>query len=243
MKLAVTFTLALAAAASTARADITSLGGYSLGQKLTKYKAKKITLYGCAGTIEPRIEKKKVTRVLFEVAPGCAAAGAIADALTKELGSAPVANAEGDKLWEGTTGSVILTKVLGGGGDQPEVLVVPPTTKRVCWPDDGFAAFWTGFQKAAASGKPAAMAPSFAFPFSDDDKYLEFKDAKAFAKTSTKLIGDDDAKAIATGEKKPTCSVDEASYSIFLDGSNYDLAATRTGSTWQWTSMSLVSPD
>ncbi len=238
--------LAVAVAPTVARAEITTLGGLQLGQKYKKAKPKKVTLYGCPGNLYAEPGKdKKIAKVTFEAAEKCAAAGGVADAIAKEFGGASIANANGDQLWEGTTASVILTKAMRGTEyEAPMVLLVPPGpgSKRICWPDDGFAPFWASFQKALATGKPDAIAASFTFPLRSGDIVM-FADAKEFAAKWTDLIEADDIKAITSGEKKPECSLDDQRYTIYFPAQYADVSAVKAGDTWRWSVIAFESAD
>jgi hypothetical protein len=244
MKTTAILVAALAVAvAAPARADITSLGKYQLGQKYKKEKLKKATLYGCAGKLYAEPGKDKtIAKVTFETDEKCAPAQ-ITDAITKDFGGPPIVDAGGDRLWEGTTASVIV--VMEVGDTIPIVYLLPPGpgSKRTCWADDGFAAFWAGFQKALASGKPDAIAATFTFPFKVDGGDVQWKDAKALAASWKDYMDPDDAKAFISGDKKPSCSYYYQRYEIYLTAQYADVYATKVGDTWHWTSVAFESAD
>jgi hypothetical protein len=230
--------------ASLARAEITKLGGFTLGQEVKKPATVKVTVFGCAGELRPEIDRQnKVTSVRFST-DECKSADAVVATIAKELGGSPIVNAQGDKLWEGKTASLIFSTSLSASA-QATILLVPPGpgSKRTCWADDGFAAFWTGFKAAVASGKPAAVATSFAFPIKDFEGKVQIKNAKAFAARLARIIGDDDARAIAAGELTAHCQLDDDSYRLPLSGTNSELGAKKIGGAWLWSSVDAVSPD
>ena len=175
--------VAALAASPDVRAEVASLGGVALGQERAVAGTIKTTVYGCAGRLYPDIDrKKKVIKVRFE-SDKCADVAAAVAAITKEFGAAPIVSAEGDKLWEGKRASLILSPSLSNYPTSPVLLLVPPGpgSKRTCWANDGFAAFWKAFVRSVVAGKPAAVATSFAFPLKDQDEKVKFKDAAAFA--------------------------------------------------------------
>lgn len=226
--------------ATAAHAEVTNMGGFKLGQKVKKPKSANATVFGCAGSVRPEIDKKKqVTSVEFEP-KGCAA-DALTATITKEFGAEPIANVAGDKLWEGKAASVMFL----ASAITPVVRLVKPGggSKRVCWPDDGFAAFWDTFKKGVASGKPAAIAASFVFPLKDFEGTVKFKNARAFEAGWTELITADDAKALAAGQVEPVCNVTGAEYSISLEGSYSSLTATQKAGAWQWSEYGTESPE
>ena len=236
---------ATAASASLARAEVTKLGDFTLGQEVKKPATAKLTVFGCAGELRPEIDRsKKVVKVKF-TAGNCKDVDVIAAAITKDFGGSPIANTAGDRLWEGKSASLILSTSLASAPSQPIIMLVPPGpgSKRTCWADDGFATFWSGFKAAVASGKPAAVATSFAFPVKDFEGKVLIKNAKMFASRFARIIGDSDAKAITAGELTPTCKLDEDSYRLPLSGTNGELGAKKLGGAWQWSSMDAVSPD
>jgi hypothetical protein len=241
----ITLAIVVAAAAlpTPAKAEITKLDKLALGQKWKKAKPKQITLYGCQGSLFAAPGKdKKVSKVTFESASKCSLS-AMATAITNEFGSPAKTNANGDSLWEGTTASIILTQASYQPGVPIMYLVPPVAGKRVCWGDDGFDAFWASFKKAVATGKGAAIAASFKLPFTDEDGNFEIKDAKAFETRWTELIGKDDAKELASGTMKPTCSIPDEQYTISLGEPNGELKASRKGDAWQWSTIALTSTD
>jgi len=226
-------------AAAPVRAEVTKLGAFTLGQEVKKPATVKTTVYGCTGELRPQINKaKKVVKVKFD--GGKCKVGAIVAAITKAHGGAPIANAHGDKLWEGKTASIILD----AGHSAPVVLLVPPGpgSKRTCFADDGFAAFWSTFKAAVATGNPATIAASFKFPLKDFEGKVKIKDAKAFATQWTEVIDNDDAKEIA-GDLEATCRVDADKYELSLPGTYSELTATKVKRAWLWTSLDSVSPD
>src|SRR5512143_3741067 len=143
----VTGLVCLVGLVTTARAEPTDLGGVKLGQKMKKAKSSEVTWQGCSGTLVPTVKKKKVTAVELVIEDSCGqpedadpdvAAKQISDAITAAMGAPPVTNAQGDQLGEGKKVSMILTSDEGGGVSVPEIWLVPPTTHRTCWSDDGF---------------------------------------------------------------------------------------------------------
>jgi hypothetical protein len=237
--------VAAVAASPDARAEVASLGGVALGQEMARAGTIKTTVYGCAGRLYPDIDrKKKVIKVRFE-SDKCADVAAAVAAITKEFGQAPIVSAEGDKLWEGKRASLILSPSLSNYPTSPVLLLVPPGpgSKRACWADDGFAAFWKAFVKSVVAGKPAAVATSFAFPLKDQDEKVKFKDAAAFAARWRELIDESDAKEVDAGELTPMCRLDQETYRLQLPGSYSDITATKVRGAWKWTVMGEVSPD
>jgi hypothetical protein len=239
----VAFALGALVAAGTAGAEVGKLGGYTLGQTVKKPGTTRLTAFRCIGRVRPEIDrKKKVVRVRFD-ADGCPDVELVVAAITKDMGAEPVTNAAGDQLWEGKAASVILAPSLGVTPATPAILLVPPGagTKRTCWADDGFAAFWSDFRKATASRKVTAVTSAFTFPLKDDEGEVKYKDAKALTAAWTELIEDADAKAIGSGKLAPRCQLDQDSYTLSLPGSYSELTATRVGGAWRWTSMSSVA--
>jgi hypothetical protein len=250
MKLAATlfaFVIAVPMLSPPARADLPDLGGIKLGQKYKKAKPKKVTLYGCTGKLygsAPDKGKDKIVNKVHFEADKCSDT-ATADAITKAFGAPPVVNAQGDRLWEGTTNAVLLFKIDYSNGVVVQLVPPQPDGKRVCWAKDGFAEFWTTFAKAVGSGKPAATAAaSFVFPFKDDDGNFELKNAKELEAKWSELVSADDAKEITSGAMTRTCEHDSQRYAIFLHDPNADLYATRAADgTWRWTSIAFESTD
>jgi len=230
--------LAILLLARAAHADVTKLGDFALGQEVKKPTTVKVKLYGCTGELRPTTDrKKKVTRVRYE-ATACTLASAAA-AITKQLG-APISNPAGDRLWEGKTASLVMTN---RGGNAPLILLVAPATKRVCFPGDGFAAFWTDFKTAVANGKRNAIAASFAFPLKSFDGKVVIANAADFIDHYAEHFDAADLKAIAGGTSAAECKLAEEHYLLRLDSSNAELLATRIRGTWKWTSRNEVSPD
>jgi len=231
--------------ASPVRAEVAALGGLALGQEVKKTSMTKTTVYGCAGRLYPSTDRKhKVTEVRFE-ADSCKDVAAVVAAISKEFGGSPIANDEGDRLWEGKRASVILSASLGRGPSTPVLILLPPGpgSKRTCWKDDGFAAFWATFEKALASRKPAAMAGSFRFPLKNSEGQVKFKDAAAFTSRWKELIDEADAAEIASGELTPSCRLDLDHYTLRLPESYGELTATRARGSWRWSSLTEMSPD
>lgn len=242
MKRIVLVLAVIAATSSSARADITKLGDFALGQEVKKPATAKVTVYGCAGELRPEIDRsKKVSSVGFRGTSACKA-DAVAAAVAKEAGVAAVANAAGDKLWEGTVASLILTKDFGGAL-QLKLVAPGAGSKRTCWPDDGFAAFYAAFKTAVASGKADAVAASFALPLKDFEGKVKIKDAKKFVAQWPKLLDAGDAKGIGSGALTATCDLDVESYELSLPDSNGALKAKKTGGAWKWIQWNDVSPD
>jgi hypothetical protein len=242
MRAATALLLVLALRPTHARAEIAALGGLKLGQPYKKAAQKKVTLYGCAGNLYASADgDNKVVKVTFYGGRTCSAAS-VAAAVGKDFGGSAIANAAGDKLWEGATASVILTRT----ADRAPMLELVPHgagSKRTCWPDDGFAPFWAAFKSGVASGKPDAVAASFAYPFAAADGTVKFKDAGDFAANWVTLINADDVKAIAGGKKAPACSIDDEHYTIYFAEAYARVTAVRSGDGWHWTSITFQSPD
>ena len=220
--------------ATSADADITKLGDIALGQP-GKTATVKTTVFGCAGEIRTQVDRaKKVTYV--ELLTGACNRDAIAAAITKETGITPIPNADGAKLWEGTTASLILQENV--------VRLVPPGagSKRVCWPDDGFVAFYTRFRAAVKSSNGTSIAASFAIPLKDYSGKVRFNTAKKLASAWTKLINGDDVSDIAEGTSKPRCSYEDESYRLRLPDSYGEIIARRINGMWKWVEYNEMSP-
>ncbi len=233
--------LALLLLASSARAEIAKLGGIAIGDTVAQPATQKTRLYGCTGNLRPNIDrKKKVTRVRYE-ATGCTMA-AVAAAITKDVGIKPIASTGGDKLWEGKTAALLMTD---HGGGAPVILLLPAGggAKRACFSADGFAAFWSGFKSAVASGKADAVAAAFAFPLEDDSGKVIAKTAADFASHYAEWFDAADVKAIAGGTLTADCDAVLETYRLGLHSSYAALSATRVRGAWKWTHRLEVSPD
>ncbi|MEO8707051.1 MAG: hypothetical protein ABI867_43895 [Kofleriaceae bacterium] len=234
--------LAVIALTGVAHAEVGKLGDFKLGDKV-KPKTVKGTVFGCAGDLYPDIDRsKKIKRVRF-TAKTCKAT-AVAAAITKEFGAAPLTNAAGDRLWEGKKASVILSTSLAASESSAVILLVPPGAgaKRTCWADDGFAAFWTTFKTAVAGGKPEAIAASFGFPVKNFENKVKIKDAADFAPKWAALDATDIA-GLGSGKLAAKCDVDDERYKLRLDDSYAELTATKVKGTWHWTALDEFSPD
>ena len=240
MRVAVAIAAAIALAAPSARAEVTRLGNLSLGLKARKPMTLRTYLYGCAGTLRSTLGAKKVVQVRFS-ARNCNV-DSVAAAITKQQGRAPVVNGQGDRLWEGKTASLILSTSLSTQ-TTPVLLLVPPGagSKRTCWPDDGFAPFWSTFKAAVASRNAATMAASFVFPARDYEGTVLFANARDLANAWTDLIDHEDATRIAAGELAPSCRVDGNRYRLILESGYYELDATKVGGVWRWTSVHALT--
>ena len=233
--------IAVLLGAAPAGAEVTRLGGLQLGQKARKPTTVRTHLYGCAGVLRSSLGgAKKVVQVKFS-ARNCTA-DAVAAALTKQQGRAPVVNAQGDRLWEGKTASVILSTSLSTQST-PILLLVPPGagSKRTCWPDDGFAPFWATFKAAVSSSNPSTMAASFVFPARDYEGTVMFATARDFANSWSDVIDHEDATRIASGELAPTCRVDGDRYRLILESGYYELDATKVKGVWRWSSVHALT--
>jgi hypothetical protein len=228
-------------ASAPARAEVTKLGGFSLGQKVRKPAIARMSLYGCAGGLRPFVDThKKVVQVRFSTR-GCSVE-TVAAAITKHQKHAPIVNARGDRLWEGKTASIILSASMSSQ-TTPIILLVPPGAgaKRICWPGDGFDAFWSRFKAAVASGKPDAVAGSFLFPAKDYEGTVLFATARELANKWGDVIDHEDAKRIAAGELTPTCRVDGDRYKLILESSYYELDATLVKGAWKWSAVHALT--
>jgi hypothetical protein len=236
----ITLGLLVLLAASPAAAEITSLGGFSRGQEPASGKGKKDTLLGCAGTAYPSLgQDKKVTRVRFEPSD---CGSKLAEALGKELKTPPLVNAGGDLLWEGKTATLMFVRPKGPGA---ALLLLPPGdgAKRVCWADDGFAAFYKKFVEDARSGKPAVLVSSFALPLKDGGGKVKIKNAKAFESKWSTIVDPGDVKEMLSKETEPTCFADDEKVTLNLSYTYSELTATRGADGWKWTQWDMVSPD
>jgi hypothetical protein len=243
MRLLVTFLVLLTTA--PARAEITKLGDLQLAQQIKKPATVSITLFGCAGSMRPEIDKRKqVTRVRFDGDHCAKLVKSMTAAISKDFGGAPLVNANGDELWEGKTASIILTTSLSAGRDRPSILLLSPAggSKRPCWADDGFAAFWTTFKAAIAGGKGVAIAAAFAFPVRDFEDKVRFKDARSLAKHWTTIIDKRDAEEVGRGELTASCMLDDATYELSLSDSNHSLTATQVDGVWHWSTLDDQAP-
>lgn len=230
----------LVAIALPAQAEVTKLGDFSIGQTVKKPTGVKVSLWGCDGSVRPDIDKKgKVVRVDFGV-DKCKDKKALAAAITKDFGSAPIDGPEGAKLWEGKTTAVLLIFPVTSTA---KISLLPPGLgkKRVCFVDDGFPAFWTEFKTALATGKADKVAASIKFPLKDYDGKVQVKDAKALAKKWKDVFDADDLKKIAAGELSAGCDVSDEEYRLNLEGSNKALLGKRTGDKWQWVELNDVA--
>ena len=228
----------LAATAVPARAEIAKLGDLQLGQEVKKPTLQKVTLFGCAGSMVPKVDMhERITLIEFDGAACGKLVKSMTAAITKAFGGAPLVNATGDALWEGTTASIILTRSLSASGS-PTVLLLPPGggAKRVCWADDGFAAFWSKFKAAVASGKGKAITAAFAFPLRDFEDKVRFKTAKALAAKWKTIVGKQDIEELGAGKLTARCSLDARTYELSLD-SDYLLTATRIDGVWHWSEL------
>lgn len=222
--------IALALFSSTAHAELTKLGEFALTDTPKKAGFAKITALGCAGSVRHELGSGKVVAVEFS-ADKCTKAGLEA-ALTKEYpGVTPIVNTDGSaKVWEGKTTSVIMRS-----GTSLSVRLVRPGagSKRVCFADDGFAAFFKTFKDAVASNKVDAVAATFKLPIKDFEDKVRIKDAKAFAKKWPKLIDAADKQALAT-DLAPSCDLATESYNLRLSDSYMSFEAKKVGDKWMW---------
>lgn len=224
----------MVALAAPVNAEIVKLGDLALGQSVTTPKTVKIELFGCAGELRPEIDRsKKVVKVVFS-ATRCKDLQGLVAAITKDFGGTPIENTEGAKLWEGKTASVMLGFPLAPS--RPSILLVPPGpgSKRACFADDGFAAFWSGFKTALATGKVDKVAPSFKFPLKNFEDKVVLKDAKALVKRWSSVFGAEDLAKIANGSLTAKCNLSGEYYNLPLHGSNTALSARRVGDRWLW---------
>jgi hypothetical protein len=241
MRIVLLATLVLASV--PARAEVTKLGDFKLGDKV-KPKTVKATVFGCAGELYPDIDRTKKIKSVRFTGKSCKA-DAIAAAITKDFGGAPLANAAGDKLWEGKKASIILGVSLGNAPSAPVILLVAPGAgaKRTCWGEDGFAAFWASFKAAVTGGNADTIAASFAFPIKDVENKVKVKDAKDFAAKWASTFDPADLKGITGGKLEATCKVDDGEYKLRLDDSYSELTATKVKGKWLWTGFAEFSPD
>ncbi len=224
--------------ASTAHAEISKLGDYTLGLEAKKpVGPKTATVLGCHGTIRPALEKGRVVGATLAADADCKAADVEAQ-LTKEYGAAPIVDHDKRvKLWEGKIGSVLLVTP---PSEPPLIHLELPGAgaKRMCFSQDGFAAFWKTFK--AAVDKPEAAVATFKFPVKDFDGKVISKDAKALAKQWPTLLDGADKKQLASGALIPTCAPD--GYILRLSKSNLSLQAKQVGETWQWVRINPGAP-
>lgn len=216
----------------TVRAEVTKLGEFSLGQPLAKSKFAKGALYGCQGSFRQDIAKGKIVGVEFTSSGRCNPS-LITMAVKKEMGGAsPIVSTDKKAvLWEGKAGSVIVIMPVTGGVTAR--LVAPgPGAKRVCFADDGFAAFWQTFKDSL--DKPAAAAELFKYPIKDVEDELVAKDAKALAKKWPSMIDGDDKKELASGKLVPTCDLGTSTYDLRLGNSGVSFEAKQVGGKWMW---------
>jgi hypothetical protein len=231
-------------AVAPVRAEVRKLGKFALGQQVKRPSTVRTSIYGCAGELRPSIDStKKVVKVRFS-GRRCKTDAVIA-AITKAHGRAPIVNAQGDQLWEGKTASVILSTALSVKRTTPIILLVPPGpgSKRTCWSDDGFAAFWSTFKASVASGKPATMAASFAFPVKDYAGNVKATNAQDLLRMWGEVMDNEDVKQIVSGELAPTCRTDDDEYNLSLDSTYSELKATKVRGKWRWSKLDTVSPD
>jgi hypothetical protein len=231
--------LAVVLGATPASAEIDKLGGMKLGDKV-KPRATPATLYGCAGTIAPDVDgARRVVRVRFRT-KRCSP-DALARAISREARTKPVANAIGDQLWEGARSSVIISTSLATKAS-PVILLVPAVRgARACWPNDGFATWWSGFTTALGAGKPEALAASFAFPVKDAQGAVKIARPADLAEAWAQ-VDPEDVQQLRSGALAPTCSVDDQRYELSLGDSYIKLTATRVQGAWRWTVFAPYSP-
>lgn len=225
--------------APAANAELTKLGDYSLGQSLAKSVfVKSATVLGCTGSLRQEIEKGKVSAIEFTPDGKCDKR-ALEAAIEKDYGAKPIASVDKKtRLWEGKTGAAIVLQ--GMSGDvRVRVVAAGLGTKRVCFADDGFAAFWKSFKDNL--GKADAAAAMFKFPLKDFDDKVVAKDAKALAKKWPKLIDDDDKTEIASGKLTPVCEFTTDNYSLRLGNSNVSFEAKQVGGKWMWVEINDVA--
>jgi len=240
MKASTVVFVGVVVSAASARAELTSLGDFALGQKLAKAKFAKGSALGCTGSFRQGLDSGKIREVSFSPDGACQAA-ALEAQLEKEYGGKPIVSVDKTvKLWEGKTGSAMLISSRSGS---LTVKVLRPGNgaKRACFADDGFAAFWKNF--VATVEQPAAVAASFAFPVKNYDDKVVIKDAKALAKQWPTLIDPADRKELATGSVTPSCSVDTATYDLSLPESNLGLEARVVRGGWKFVEINHESPD
>jgi hypothetical protein len=232
MKLALGLVIVVATG-STAHAELAKLGDFALSDKIQKVKAAKATVLGCAGSVKHEVDTTKVTGLSF-TGDKCDQA-ALAAAIQKEYAAKPITSTDGrTRLWEGKTSAIMLTG--------KELRLLPPGagSKRACFADDGFPAFFKTFKDALAAGKADAVAAQFKFPIKDFDDKVVVKDAKAFAKKFDEMFDKDDRKA---GALEATCDVTLEYYETSLANSNFGLEARRVGDQWKWVELNFQSPD
>lgn len=221
--------LSLVLLTAPAHAELTKLGDFALTDTPKKSNFAKVkSVLGCAGSVRHVMRGDKLVGIEFSAAK--CDARALEAALRKEYAGEPIVSRDGKaKLWEGKTSSVVLdTRAssvrLGAPG---------PGTKRTCFTDDGFAAFYQTFRDAVAAGKADAVAATFAFPIKDFEGTVRFKDAKALARQWSKLLDPADKQAIA-GDLAATCDLGTETYDLSLSDSNLSLTARKVDGRWQW---------